>query len=126
MNPCLVRQWRVNGVLPVQILKQKNTAERGMIEKEMQKKQPIPQKNDKPHVWDLVLQDMVNRDKLGFKRYGTHLQPNNGRDALQDLYEELLDAVVYLRQVIYERDQQHRIKYPTTTNFEMLPENHKP
>lgn len=28
----------------------------------------------------------------------------NGRDALLDAYQEALDLVVYLRQVIYERD----------------------
>ena len=35
---------------------------------------------------------------------GTALQPFNGRDALRDLYEELLDACTYIRQVIEERD----------------------
>lgn len=32
------------------------------------------------------------------------LQGFNGRDALWDLYEELFDAVQYLRQALYERD----------------------
>lgn len=59
---------------------------------------------DKPKVWDLVLEDIAERDKLGKKRYGVHLRPFNGRDSLQDAYEEALDLVVYLRQVIYERD----------------------
>ena len=66
--------------------------------------QPPPKQNDKPHVWNLVLHDMVKRDETGFERYGTHLQPFNGRDSLQDAYEEALDLCVYLRQAIYERD----------------------
>lgn len=47
---------------------------------------------------------MKNRDQMGRKKYGTPLQPNNGRDALQDAYEEALDLAVYLRQAIYERN----------------------
>ena len=62
---------------------------------------PIP--NDTQPVWDLVLKDIEERDKLGLGRYGTRLQCNNGRDSLVDLYQELLDAVVYCRQLIEER-----------------------
>jgi hypothetical protein len=66
--------------------------------------QPAPRSNNLPSVWDLVLADMSNRDAVGRERYGTPLQPHNGRDALKDLYAELLDACVYLRQTLYERD----------------------
>jgi hypothetical protein len=66
--------------------------------------QPAPQRNTHPAVWPLVLADMRQRDQMGRDRYGTPLQPHNGRDALVDLYQELLDAAVYCRQVIYERD----------------------
>ncbi len=65
--------------------------------------QPDPIKNDNEPVWNSVIQDMKNRDNLGFSRYGVRLQPNNGRDALQDAYEEMLDACVYLKQAILER-----------------------
>ena len=68
-------------------------------------KQPKPIKNDNPAVWDLVLKDIKERDKFGFKKYGKRLQPFNGRNVLFDLYQELLDAVVYIRQAIYERDK---------------------
>lgn len=63
---------------------------------------PIP--NDGPVMWDLVIMDMKNRDALGRNKYNTPLQPFNGRDALQDAYEEALDLVVYLRQALYERN----------------------
>ena len=66
--------------------------------------QPAPKQNALPAVWDLVVADMVARDHLGAERYGTRLQPMNGRDAMRDLYEELLDACVYARQMLYERD----------------------
>ncbi len=67
-------------------------------------KQPRPDRNTRPAVWDLVRQDIDDRDKFGEQKYGTRLQPHNGRDVLVDLYQELLDAVVYCRQAIYERD----------------------
>ena len=66
--------------------------------------QPDPKPNAYPAVWLLVIADMDARDRVGRARYGTPLQPHNGRDALRDLYEELLDAVAYCRQAIYERD----------------------
>ena len=66
--------------------------------------QPRPIPNGNPALWDLVIADMQTRDRVGQERYGTRLQAANGRDMLQDLYEELLDAVVYLRGVFYERD----------------------
>lgn len=66
--------------------------------------QPDPTPNDQPAVWDLVMADMHARDTLGLARYGTRLQPHNGRDALLDAYQEALDLAAYLRQAIYERD----------------------
>jgi hypothetical protein len=42
-----------------------------------------------------ALSEMNERDKIGRERYGTPLQPFNGRDALVDLTQELLDAVAY-------------------------------
>lgn len=70
----------------------------------MNQKEPAPIKNDQPAVWDLVLADIKERDEIGMQKYGTRLQPFNGRDVLVDAYQEALDLVVYLRQAIYERD----------------------
>lgn len=64
--------------------------------------QPPPKPNDGPAVWSLVVKDMNFRDETGFKRYGVRLQPHNGRDTLMDLYEELLDAVVYTKTYMLE------------------------
>lgn len=67
--------------------------------------QPAPTTNASRPIWELVIEDMAARDKLGRERYGTPLQANNGRDALIDAYQEALDLVVYLRQAIEERRQ---------------------
>lgn len=66
--------------------------------------QQAPAPNANPAVWALVMDDMKARDAFGLAKYKTRLQPFNGRDALTDLYQELLDAVVYTRQLIFERD----------------------
>lgn len=66
--------------------------------------QPLPVRNDSPFIQPLVIKDLEERMQLGIKRYGTLLQANNGRDMLRDLYEELLDALVYLKGLIIERD----------------------
>lgn len=66
--------------------------------------EPDPVKNDFPAVWDLVLADIKERDSVGEKKYGTRLQPFNGRISLKDAYQEALDLVVYLRQAIYEQE----------------------
>jgi len=45
---------------------------------------------------------MKARRKMGIEKYGTPLQPNNGRNALIDAYQEVLDLAVYLKQKIIE------------------------
>lgn len=47
--------------------------------------------------------DLRWRRHKGIQTYGESLQVDNGRDALLDLYEELLDAYAYSRQVCLER-----------------------
>jgi len=66
--------------------------------------QPPPIPNDRPAIQDLVIADMKARKAVGLERYGTLLQPGNGRDFLRDLYEELLDACNYVRGAMFERD----------------------
>jgi plasmid maintenance system antidote protein VapI len=66
--------------------------------------QPLPIPNDAPDIQSAVIADIEARRELGIRRYGTALQPGNGRDAMRDLYEELLDACMYIKQVLIERD----------------------
>jgi len=66
--------------------------------------QPMPKETNNPPLWDLVIQDMKDRDKFGQEKYHTRLTVENGRDFLLDAYQEILDAAVYLRGLIFERD----------------------
>ena len=102
-------------------------------------RQPAPKANDGPIVWERVIADaerkfgstrfgaertrrdsivteamildMKNRDRLGRERYGVALQPNNGRDALRDWYEEALDACAYGKQAQIEGTENADINY---------------
>lgn len=49
------------------------------------------------HLRDQVAEDLLARKEFGLDKYGTILQIGNGRNFLLDLYQELLDAVVYAR-----------------------------
>lgn len=65
--------------------------------------EPPPRPNQSRPIWDLVIEDMRERDRAGRAKYGTPLQAHNGRDALTDAYQESLDQSAYLRQEIEER-----------------------
>jgi hypothetical protein len=65
--------------------------------------QPAPVTNDGPLVKDLVILDIESLCERRQIKYGTHLQAHNGRDALQDTYEEMIDGALYLKQVMMER-----------------------
>lgn len=70
--------------------------------------QPLPVINDHTDIQSMVIADIEARRQVGISRYGTALQPFNGRDALQDLYEELIDAAMYIKQVMVERAEQNQ------------------
>ena len=55
-----------------------------------------------PHVPTELAQDFARRSLQGRAKYGTVLRTDNGRDALVDAYQELLDAAVYLHQAWLE------------------------
>lgn len=65
--------------------------------------QPLPTESEWRDIQPLVVTDIESRMKVGIERYGRLLQPANGRDMVQDAYEEALDLTVYLRGVIEER-----------------------
>ena len=67
--------------------------------------QQVPVKNDYPPVVDEVIEDMYLRKQSGIRTYGVALQPFNGRNSLQDSYEEALDMAIYLKQAIIEREK---------------------
>uniref|UniRef100_UPI003F491C52 hypothetical protein n=1 Tax=Streptosporangium sp. CA-235898 TaxID=3240073 RepID=UPI003F491C52 len=74
--------------------------------------QPLPTPNDHTDIQTLVIQDIAERRETGIGRYGTALQPWNGRDSLLDAYQESLDLTCYLRQAMAERDSAPRDTAP--------------
>ena len=56
-----------------------------------------------------VMADMRNRAEVGKERYGRYLETFNGRDGLRDLYEELLDAAMYVKQLMMEDEERGKI-----------------
>src|SRR5208282_5180128 len=49
-----------------------------------------------------LIPDIEARVASGEKKYGTRLKTDNGRDAVLDLYQEILDGVNYAAQNILE------------------------
>lgn len=86
--------------------------------------QPMPVPNAHPDVQSAVIADIQARREVGIRRYGTALQPHNGRDALLDLYEELLDAAMYVKQRLIEQatdpdtDDPYRIRAHAQAHYE--------
>lgn len=73
--------------------------------KQREHDQPLPQQNDRPYVQPAVIEDLQHRIEVGIERYGTPLQPMNGRDTVKDAYEEAMDLTVYLRGMMFEREE---------------------
>jgi len=61
-------------------------------------------------VINAVCKDLQKRAKIGEKKYGERLVPFNNRDGLRDLYEELLDAANYCKQLLMEEELEKKIK----------------
>lgn len=57
-----------------------------------------------PVVAHAIIRDIEARADLGTEKYGEALRAFNGRDALVDAYQEVLDAWVYLRQNREEKE----------------------
>lgn len=62
-------------------------------------------------IQDQVIADILTRKELGITNYGTALFPYNGRDSLKDLYEEILDAAMYLKQMMIESENSVLVDY---------------
>lgn len=56
-------------------------------------------------VWNAVRKDIKKREADGVLKYGKYLTPHTTEDTLQHLYEELLDAVVYIKTEILKRKE---------------------
>jgi hypothetical protein len=51
--------------------------------------EPPPVKGEQK-VLDYVMQDFIDRAEMGKAKYGTYLETDNGRDALNDAYQETM------------------------------------
>lgn len=80
------------------------------------KQQPTP-KGLNVDIPSLVIQDIEARAKIGEERYGERLKPFNGRSAIIDAYQESIDLVKYLRQLIFE--QEYNAKSKLQKGFEL-------
>lgn len=49
-----------------------------------------------------VREDLIARAEMGLKKYGTKLHVNNGRRATVDVYQEVMDALMYSMQAKLE------------------------
>lgn len=49
-----------------------------------------------------IAEDIEARIRLGERKYGTRLKSHNGRDAMLDLYQEVLDGINYSKQLVIE------------------------
>jgi hypothetical protein len=65
--------------------------------------QPLPS-GGRECVQDRLIEAIRERRNLGVERYGQPLMTHNGRDALQDAWEEAVDLTVYLTQLRMEAD----------------------
>lgn len=61
-------------------------------------------------VTDAVIDDLHFRRKVGILKYGTELETGNGRRALVDAYQEILDLALYIKQRLMEDDNEGRGK----------------
>ena len=55
-------------------------------------------------IFELIHKDLDERNRKGWLEYGKEMTAHDGRDTLQDAYEEALDLAMYLRKAIEERD----------------------
>ena len=58
--------------------------------------QQLPVPNDHPSMHDLAVDLMYSRKAHGLRKYGSLLQPANGRSFSQDAVEEAADLLVYM------------------------------
>lgn len=88
-------------------------SEPAMRKREGDQELPVP--NDHPSCQERFMQrigkEMPARMALGRHRYGTLLQPLNGRNFMRDAFDELLDLSVYLEGVAFEREAMMDLLY---------------
>jgi hypothetical protein len=84
--------------------------------------EPLPSKNELSFMWPNAIERIIEiakqRDEFGANKYGTRLQPFNGRDPLVDAFQEGLDQLVYIEQELFERPYKNAV-IEAAINFSM-------
>lgn len=75
-----------------------------------QDSQPTPTKTEYKACVDELIERLNKRKELGISRYGVALTKWNGRNSLQDVFEEMLDMVIYMQQVLDELEDLNKLK----------------
>lgn len=57
-----------------------------------------------PEIYQLVLHDIITRSEFGTRKYGHPLRATASVDFLTNLYQEMLDALIYVRAEIERRN----------------------
>lgn len=59
-------------------------------------------------ILDAVIQDLVSREQRGLEKYGTTVDRKDltNQQWLQHAYEEALDFALYIKKLIYEKENQ--------------------
>lgn len=63
---------------------------------------------------------LEKRLRKGIETYGTPLMTNNGRDAANDLIEELLDAIMYAHQLELEHPEYKGITQMAIDSYDIF------
>jgi len=67
-------------------------------------KEPAPTKNNNIPVYVKLITLIADRAEMGKQKHGTHLQANNGRNAMMDALQESIDLNQYLMQKLLETE----------------------
>lgn len=67
--------------------------------------QPTPQSNDREHVQQRAIDQLVERYHFGIEKYGTAVQLSNGRKMAMDAREEIQDLLIYMTGVEMIHDE---------------------
>jgi len=65
--------------------------------------EPDP-KEGKDIVFKAFMKDVEDRAEFGIMKYRTYLKTFNGRNALEDAYQEAIDLCLYLKQCLMENE----------------------
>jgi CheY-like chemotaxis protein len=57
-----------------------------------------------------LITEVRERRSIGIERYGTQLQYDNGRDAFSDMYQEIIDGMMYCQQLKTEECYRRQVK----------------